>query len=126
MWQLKEIKYKDIEKYDNDYCRRSGDVEVVEAASYYGIFVNGIMVSYFAIQDAPNDGIFIRRGYVLPQYRHSGVWQQSIHLLEQAVKTKGYRSISFASNRNPFAYMRLFKNTGFKPVSIEFKKYIGD
>jgi hypothetical protein len=66
MWAFRPIKYKEIEAYDADYYRRSHDTEAATDADYYGVFLDGRLVAYFAVQDGTDDGLFIRRGYVLP------------------------------------------------------------
>ncbi len=126
MFQLKQIAYKDIEKYDVDYCRRSGDLEVPEGCAYYGIYRDSTLVSYFGVQDGSNDGIFIRRGYVLPQFRSEQIWKVSLALLEQAAKEQGFKNLEFFSERNPLAYKRKFESIGFKMKYAGFIKQIGD
>lgn len=129
MYQLKQINYKDIEQYDADYHRRAKDPTIPEDCHWYGVFSDDVLVSYFAVSDVSNDGLFIQRGYVIPAFRQRGqyrnsVWKLSLALLEQAAKDQGYRSIEFVSNRNPLAYSRLFKSTGFKIKYAGFVKNI--
>jgi hypothetical protein len=134
-WALRQIQYKDVEQYDDDYCRRAKDPQVPENCHWYGVYRDDVMVSYFAVSDGVNDGLFIQRGYVLPQFRQPDtasnataergfVWKYSMKLLEQAAKQAGYRNIEFESTRNPWAYHRMFKSIGFKPRYIGFRKYI--
>ena len=130
MWALKEITEKDIEPYERDYCRRARDLEPLQECSLYGTYFNKHLVSYFAVSELPNDTIFIRRGYVLPQFRAtepSGtVWKESMKLLEQAARAQGFRNIEFYSTRNPTAYSRMFNQIGFKIKYAGFVKHLGD
>lgn len=125
LYQLKQIAYKDIEQYDSDYCRRANDPYIPEEAHYYGIYRDATLVSYFAVSDGINDSLFIQRGFVLPEYRVSGeVRNISLTLLEDAAKKTGYRAIEFESTRNPLAYIKMFKQHGYKPRYVGFRKYI--
>jgi GNAT superfamily N-acetyltransferase len=124
MLELRSITYEAIEEYEDDYCRRSGDFEMPEDCAYYGVFSDARLVAYFCVQDGQNDGIFIRRGYVIPGERRKGVWRISLRLLEQAARERGFKAIEFYSERNPQAYARMFRSEGYKPISATFIKRI--
>ena len=123
MYKFTQIEYKEVEQYDNDYCKRAQDPDVPETAVFYGIYKDEVLVSYFAVTEAPDDSLYIRRGYVLPAYRaDSEVRKVSLSLLETAAQQSGYRHIEFESTRNPWAYTKMFKSLGYTPRYIGFRK----
>lgn len=130
MVELKEIEYKDITQYDADYIKRSKDKGVPEGCSYFGVYIDDELVSYFAVSNCEADGLFIRRGYVLPQFRDTqeygrSIWKLSMMLLEDTAKQSGYKYIDFYSTRNPQAYYRMFKQVGFNMQYAGYRKNLG-
>lgn len=124
MLRLQKINFTDIEVYDEDYCKRAQDFEVPEDCCWYGVFDELRLVAYFGLQDAPNDGVYVRRGYVLDGNRGSDIWKRSLGLLEAASRERGFKNIVFETWRNPLAYYRKFKAEGWEMTSAAFRKRI--
>ena len=125
MIHLKPVNFLEIQKWFVDYQKKSKNYDMPpEQAGLLGIYKDDELIGYFITVCYKNGTVEINQGYLKPEARHKTYSRIAMELLETAVKNKGFKRISLATNRAVGSYQRFMKSLGFNLVRAEFSKEV--
>ncbi len=125
MVSLRPIPYSAIERYKQDFHKKSHTYETVPPhCQLLGIFDGEALAGYFVVAGYEDGDLEINQGYLNKEYRHKRLSACAMQLLEQRAKDSGFKKIILASSRSLKAYTQFMANMGYAPERIIFSKVV--
>lgn len=125
MLTLQVVPFESIQQWFVDFQKKSHCYEMPEdTTTNIGVFLETTLIGYFILQDYEDGTLEIQQGYLKPIARHKQLSYDSMKLLQQKAKERGYKRIILKASRTLKAYTKFMGNLGFRPQTIIFSKDI--
>lgn len=108
------LNFGDVEK--SSYCRYSLCENIIGA---FVAYINNIPVGCAAYRNVTDGIAELKRVYVKKEYRGIGISSSLLKEIETQLKEDGYHTITLGTLLSLESAVNLYKNHGFKNMSIE-------
>ncbi len=106
-----------VEKYQSEEAIGS---QIIDGYKYYLAEVDGEYVGYIGMQPQREDGkMFIRKVYVLKEYRGLGIASRFFELANEIAKNEGLTTLWLTVNRQNIDSVAVYRHEGYETVREE-------
>ena len=125
MLELRPVDFNQVQHWFVDFQKKSKCFELPpEEAEFIGIYLDSVLVGYFALVGYEDGTLEINQGYLQPIARHKALSYASMKMIHTNAKLLGFKKIILKASRSLKSYTRFMHNLGFKPESIIFSREI--
>lgn len=125
MIKLLPVDFSKIQSWFTDYQKKSRNFEMPpEEAELLGIYRGEELIGYFITVCYETGLVEINQGYLKPEARHKNLSKIAMKLLEQLVKSKGYKKIALSTNRAVGSYIRFMRSMDYSIEKAIFSKEV--